>query len=127
MKSAAGPLAHKLLEAVNALADVLEIGQRPANPAACDIRGSHALGDIFDDARSLVFAADEDDLLAGRGDGRDERAGGVETAGCFLKVENVGAVLRGEEVRARSRMTAGAHIAEKSSCGTKGLDNGRSN
>src|SRR3989344_2520699 len=126
LEGAARALAHELFETVDALADIFEIGESASNPSSCDKWGAYTFCYIFYNTSCLMLAADENDLLACRGGGRDERTGGVETAGRFLKVKNIGAVFRGKKVRACGRMTACADVAEMRTCVKKGLDIGRS-
>ena len=85
-------LLHALVEQIESLADILEIGECAADPASCDVRSSSALCLFFDRGDGLVLAADEEHLLAGSGNGRDECFGGLKALFGELKVENVGAV-----------------------------------
>src|SRR3989344_3923342 len=91
-------LAHELFKSVDALAYVLEIRERSPDPSTRHVGCPNALSRFFHERDSLVLTAHKKHvgtLLCHRADKFNCRG---EAPTCFLKVEDVGAVLGAKEV-----------------------------
>src|SRR3989344_4289225 len=117
-------LRHELLKAVDALANVLEIGESPSYPAAGDVWHADAVSDLFHDCECLVLAPPHEKLFAGL----CQRARKFLRRGKALprkfEVTNVGGVFGAENEGGGGGMTACARKSEVRSGIEQGLDIG---
>ena len=101
-----------LLEARDRLPDRHEVRERAAEPAVVHVEHAAAVRLLVDGVLRLALRADEEDVLALRGDVRDEGRGLAEALQRLLEVDDVDAVALPEDVLLHLRVPALGLVAE---------------
>ena len=102
-----------VLQAVDALLDGLEVGERAAQPAVGDVELPQRGGLLADDVLGLLLGADEEDRAAARRRRRRRSGRRARTRlDRLLQVDDVDAVAGAEDVRLHLRVPALGLVAE---------------
>lgn len=105
-------LLHEALKTLDALVDVLEVGECATDPSTCDVRCIDALCEVFNDADSLVFATYEKYLFAGRCNSGHKSFCCLKAFLGKLKIKDVCAVFSTKEERGSCRVATCSGVAE---------------
>ena len=101
----------EVIEALDALADGLVVGEHAAQPTVVDVELAGGVGGFLDGFLGLALAADKQDFLVLGGQSGEEGAGFVEALDGFLDVDDVDAALLREQVGLHARVPFFALVA----------------
>ena len=113
---AIGLVAFEVVQSADALANRLEVGQQPAQPAMVDERHLGCFGDILDRVASLLLGADEQHGSAAVGDRPGELLRLVQRRGGLEQVDDIDA--------AALAMDEAAHLWVPTACLVTEMDAG---
>ena len=109
---ALGLVALEVVQALDALADRLEVRQQAAEPAVVDVRHAGGLGGVLDGVAGLLLRADEEDGAAAVGQRRGELLGVLEQRLRAQEVDDVDAAALAVDEAAHLRVPASGLVAE---------------